>query len=580
MKILKCNPCCIPGPVRVIFSLLMAAGVCSTAFAKSTPNVVLILTDNQGYFELGCKGNPYLRTPNIDDFARNGVDFCNFHAENFCSPSRAALLTGRQPMRYGVHNTIGGVSLLSPAELTLAERLKAAGYRTGIFGKWHLGMSHPFHPSRRGFDEVFVHGGGGIGQLEDYAGNRHMNAHFQHNGEWVESSGFSTDVLFDQALQFIASSGNTPFFCYIPTPATHFPVQAEPKALARIKERGITSEQANLSLLSMIENIDDNVGRMVRRLAELKLRENTLIIFMTDQGVGDRGAAQPVWPQKDRQHDLGNASEGKHRVFCMMQMPGLTKAGENHALACIRDLCPTILEVCGVEIPSNLDGRSLVPLLRGADEWSDERLLVMQCPRARVREKWKHAAVKQGVWRLVSGGRLYNIEHDSLMENDVSAEHPEIVDRLNRAYDMFWQSLPPEEDVLQRHVLGAVESPSTLLCAMDWREGGAPWNSGALRDGFRGQGEWFVNVARRGRYRVTLGRTMRETPLPIGATHARVTIGPFGAETSMSVTDTAAELELELEPGNYRFKTYFQASAEPEQTWGANFAYVERIATE
>lgn len=280
----------------IAFPLILLACSLSALADYKPPNVILVMTDNQGYFELACKGNPYLKTPNIDAFAREGVDFCNFHAENFCSPSRAALLTGRQPMRMGVQNTVGGVSLLDPDETTLADRLKAAGYRTGIFGKWHLGMSHPFHPSLRGFDDVFVHGGGGIGQLEDYAGNRHTNAHFQDNGRWIPTEGFSTEVLFDQAMEFIDDSGNAPFFCYIPTPAVHFPVQAEPKAHARIKARGVTEEETNRSLLSMIENIDDNLGRLLKYLEEHDLRENTLVVFMSDQGVGDRGAQSPVWP--------------------------------------------------------------------------------------------------------------------------------------------------------------------------------------------------------------------------------------------------------------------------------------------
>ncbi len=561
-----------------ILTFCLLAGMCLPASADDNkPNVVLILIDNLGYFHLGCKGNPYLQTPNIDEFARQGVDFCNFHAENFCSPSRAALLTGRQPMRYGVHNTVGGVSLLSPQETTLADRLKKIGYRTGIFGKWHLGMSHPFHPSQRGFDEVFVHGGGGIGQLEDYAGNKHLNAQFQHNGKWVKTSGFSTDVLFDRALKFIESSKDRPFFCYIPTPATHFPVQAEPKALARIKKRGITSKQANLSLLSMIENIDENVGKMVRRLEELKLRKNTLVIFMNDQGVGDRGSVKPVWPGKDRQKDLGNASEGKHRVFCMVQKPGLTVAGKNHALACIRDFCPTILELCGAKIPKNIDGRSLVPLLKGNANWRDKRIIVMQCPRAREREKWKHAAVKQGHWRLVSGGRLYNVKTDSMMKHDVSKKHPELVTRLNAAYEKFWTSLPPESDIVQRHVLGAKEAPKTLLCAMDWREGGSPWNFGALRDGFRGQGSWYVNVARDGRYRITLCRAMQETPMPVGAVKAQVKIGPFEAATKTAQKDTKCVVEIDLKRGNYTFRSFLTEPNKPNKTWSANFAYIEFI---
>ncbi len=561
-----------------IFCFFIVAIPASLSAAEDTskPNVVLIMTDNQGYFELGCKGNPYLETPNIDAFARSSVDFCNFHAENYCSPSRAALLTGRQPMRYGVHNTIGGVSILSPDETTLSDRLQSAGYRTGVFGKWHLGMSHPFHPANRGFDEVFVHGGGGIGQLEDYAGNNHVDAHFQHNGKWVKSSGFSTDVLFDQAMSFVESNKDSPFFCYIPTPATHFPVQAEAKALARIKQRGITSEQTNLSLLSMIETIDENVGRMLEHLDKLQLRENTLVIFMTDQGMRDRGAPKPVWPGSEREKELGGASEGRHRVFCMAQMPGLTTAGENHALTCIQDICPTILEVCGIDIPPGTDGRSLVPLLRGAGKWHDDRVIVMQCPRARDREKWKHAAIKMGPWRLVRGGRLYNIDADSHMENNLAAKHPAIVQKLNAAYEQFWNSLPAESDLALRHVLGADEAKSTLLCAMDWREGGAPWNSGALRDRYRGQGAWTVTVAQAGRYRFTLSRAMLETPMPLMADSAKVVLGPFSASTELSSTDTSCTIEINLQPGDYSLRSELAAKGEPK-SWGANFVYVERL---
>ena len=378
-------------------------------------------------------------------------------------------------------------------------------------------------------------------------------------------------------MDFIETSEDQPFFCYIPTPAVHFPVQAEPQALARIKARGITEEQTNLSLLSMIENLDYNLGRLIKRLDKLGLRQDTLVIFMADQGVGDRGSPTPVWPGKDRQKDLGNASEGKHRVFCMMQKPGLHVARPNEALTCIRDICPTILEVCGTNIPNNLDGRSLVPILSGKDDWDDERVLVMQCPRAREREKWRHAAVKQGDWRLVQGQRLYNIRRDSLMTQDVSSEHPELVKNLNSAYEDFWRSLPPEQSIIQRHVLGAKVSPSTLLCAMDWREGGSPWNSGALRDGFRGQGAWYVNVARSGRYKVTLCRTMKETPLPLGAIEGRVDVGPFSATQSISAEDTACIVELDLKRGHYSLTTSLKSPKNNDTTWGANFAYIELI---
>lgn len=564
-------------PVFVSWALLTTAFDLPASADVVPPNVVVVLTDNQGYFGLGCTGHAYAQTPNIDRFAQRSVDFRNFHAENFCSPSRAALLTGRQPMRYGVHNTVGGVSLLSADETTVARRLQDVGYRTGVFGKWHLGMSHPFHPMRRGFDEVFIHGGGGIGQLEDYAENLHMNAHYEHNGEWVSSSGFSTDVLFDRATEFIRSCGEQPFFCYIPTPAVHFPVQPEPGALERIKQRGVDPNATSLSLLSMIENLDERFGRFLQDLEGMQLSDNTLVVLLTDQGVGDRGSAQPVWPGKERNQDLGNASEGKHRVFCMMRLPGVTSPREHQALTCIRDICPTILELCGVDQPDNLDGRSLAPLLRGADNWADDRTLVMQCPRNRSRTKWRHAAVKRGDWRLVSGGRLFDIAKDSLMEHDLSAQHPGVVEQLTKAYDAFWDSLPPEEALVNRHILGAAECPATELCAMDWVQGDAPWGSGAIREGARHQGAWAVRVERGGRYRIAMRRTREETPRPLRASSARVEIGKRSAQAQVNESSGVAEVEIELTPGDFDLKTILQAADDPTATWGANFVYVDYV---
>ena len=197
------------------------------SLAGESPNVLLILTDNQSFYELSCHGHEKVETPNIDQLAAESVDFMNFHAPPFCSPSRTEMLTGRYALRAGVHNTVGGVSILHRNEATLANYLGAAGYRTAIFGKWHLGYSYPYHPNERGFDEAFVHGGGGIGQMEDYYGNDHMNATWDHNGAMVESEGYSTDVLFQRAANFIKSSGDKPFFCFISTPATHTPYQTE-----------------------------------------------------------------------------------------------------------------------------------------------------------------------------------------------------------------------------------------------------------------------------------------------------------------------------------------------------------------
>ena len=250
--------------------IILFLSISSLAEVNNTPvraspftNVLLILTDNQAYNELSFKGHPVVQTPHIDKLSKESVDFTNFHAPAYCSPSRAALLTGRHPLRYGIHNPIGGVSILHKREKTLGDFFKEAGYKTAIFGKWHLGMSYPYAPRFRGFDESFIHGGGGIGQLEDAHGNTHIDASYWHNGKIVASEGYSSDILFNNAIKYIEKNKDKPFFCFISTPATHAPYQEHPKAAKRIRARGITT--GNIALYSMIENIDDCVGRILKK---------------------------------------------------------------------------------------------------------------------------------------------------------------------------------------------------------------------------------------------------------------------------------------------------------------------------
>ena len=206
--------------IAVRSALVLLAGLLAADAGAKSPNVLLILTDNQSFHELSCHGHPHVRTPRIDAFAKEGVDFVNFHAPPLCSPSRALMLTGRYAMRAGIHNTIGGVSILHKNEKTIADLLGAKGYRTAVFGKWHLGYAYPYRPEDRGFQEAFSHGGGGIGQLEDYFGNSHLDATYYHNGKFEKSQGFSSDVLFGQAIKFIEQDRDKPFFCFVSTPTT------------------------------------------------------------------------------------------------------------------------------------------------------------------------------------------------------------------------------------------------------------------------------------------------------------------------------------------------------------------------
>ncbi|MGK0239861.1 MAG: arylsulfatase A-like enzyme [Candidatus Pelagisphaera sp.] len=541
------------------------------------PNVLLILTDNQSYFELSCHGHEQVQTPRIDKLAGESVDLVNFHAPPFCSPSRTLLMTGRYAMRAGVHTTVQGVSIMHKDEITMANYLGGVGYRTAIFGKWHLGYSYPYHPMERGFDETFVHGGGGIGQLEDYYGNDHLDAVWDHNGVFEKSEGFSSDVLFDRATQFIDANREDPFFCFISTPATHTPYQAEPRAMARIKARGVEASDADLKLYSMIENIDENVGNLMDQLDVWNLRDNTIVIFATDQGIGTRGDPNPLFEGKRETH--GGAYDEKNQVFCMVRYPPLTKAGENDAITGMVDVLPTILDLCDVPIPSSLDGRSLRSLLAGADRWEDDRTLIVQCPRNRYREEWQNAAVKTQRWRLVGGDMLFDIEKDPSQLVNLAGANPDVVAQLQASYKSFWISLPPAADLLSRHILGDPRAPEVRLNGMDWYRGGSPWHQAHLTRAHQ-NGVWAVDVARDGRYRLELRWYPREESTAIGAIAASVRVGDRYAQAAMSPEDPEAVFELELEAGEFDLETAFQlpeTREDHDQSWGAYFVHVEYL---
>ncbi|MCH2208216.1 MAG: sulfatase-like hydrolase/transferase [Lentisphaerales bacterium] len=535
-----------------IIALVLLALITSFASAStSRPNVLLILTDNQAYNELTCKGHPVVQTPHIDKFSKEGIDFTNFHAPAYCSPSRAALMTGRHPLRYGIHNTIGGVSILHKSEKTLADFFKAAGYKTAIFGKWHLGMSHPYAPRFRGFEEAFIHGGGGIGQLEDAHGNNHIDANYWHNGKLVPSQGYSTDILFDNAINYIEKNKDKPFFCFVSTPATHAPYQEHPEVAKRIRKRGI--EKGNIALYSMIENIDDCVGRILKKLDDLKVTENTIVIIATDQGSLSRY-------RNTQPEDL------QSRVFCIMRYPKLIKQStQNNALTGMIDVVPTLLDICGLEVPENMDGRSLRPLLTGVHKWQDERMIILQCPRSRHRSKWKNAKLITPNYFMDMSKRLYD-RNNKLA--DVSEQKPEAHKQTLKTYDDFWNSLKPESDLLCRHEIGP--NP-TRLCAMDWYKEAAPWNSKSQRNK-KGYGSWAVEVSRDGRYRVELAHYSLEAKKAIEATAVDLKIGDSKATARMKISDYSAIVELNLKAGTYDMEALF--CDEKGNKWGCLFAYI------
>ncbi len=349
------------------------AGASQAAAVRSKrPNVILVMTDDQGYGDLGCHGNDVIVTPNLDELYNQSIRLTDFHVDPTCSPTRSALMTGHYSSRTGVWHTIMGRSLLGKHEVTMADVFSSSGYKTAIFGKWHLGDNYPFRPQDRGFQEVLIHGGGGVGQGPDYWGNDYFDDTYFHNDTAKKFEGYCTDIWFDGALKFIEANKDRPFFCYVPTNAPHGPYNVADKYSKPYRDKGIDAKQANF--YGMITNIDENMGRLMSRLKELGLEQNTILIFMTDNGTSG-GHAGGMRGKK------GSEYEGGHRVPFFVRWPGggVKEPGDVDRLSAHIDVLPTLIDLCSLTKPAGVkfDGASLAPLLKGkVSNWPDRTLLV------------------------------------------------------------------------------------------------------------------------------------------------------------------------------------------------------------
>ena len=445
----------------VYVSLVFTFSLSSLAeLSGSKPNIILIMTDDQGYGDLGCHGHPFLKTPNLDKLYTQSTRFTDYHASPTCAPTRAALMSGRAPFKNGITHTILERDRMTLKTTTVAQVLKKAGYTTGIFGKWHLGDDDEYQPINRGFDEMFIHGAGGIGQnypgtQGDAPGTSYFDPFIKHNDKFVKTKGYCTDVFFKQALGWIkdCKEKGKPFFAYIPTNAPHGPFIVGDKYKNMYKDqKGLNDQQ--VAFFGMITNFDDNMGILMKKLDEWKLMDNTLLIFMTDNGTA-RGTYN--FNMKGKK---GSVNEGGSRVPFFVRLPGKVKAGVDiDKLTRHIDIFPTLAEIAGAPVSGdlNLDGRSLVSLIKNPQvEWADRMLFFHQgrWPKKGAGPRWgkgdtnpdnykyKKYAVRSEKWRLV-GKSLYNIDEDPGEKKDVSKQHPEVVSEMLKKYDAWWDEVRP-----------------------------------------------------------------------------------------------------------------------------------------
>jgi arylsulfatase A-like enzyme len=556
-----CTTAALPRPARA-----------GEAPRRRPPNVVLVITDDQGYYDLSCHGNEVLKTPNLDRLHAESTRLTDFHVDPTCAPTRSALMTGRYSSRVGVWHTIIGRHFLAEDETTMADVFRGAGYATSIFGKWHLGDNYPFRPHDRGFQDALIHGGGGVGQGPDYWGNDYFDDTYFRNGRPEKFEGYCTDVWFREAMAWIEAHRDHPFFCYLTTNAPHGPYLVADEYWKPFAEKGVKDGRAHF--YGMIVNIDENMGRLDAHLRRLGLTENTILIFMTDNGTS-AGRTGDMRGRKGSEYD------GGHRVPCFIRWPaGIEPRGDVDAVTAHVDMLPTLVDLCGLAPPEGVafDGMSLAPLLRGERDWP-ERTLFVHSQRIDHPKKWRKCAVMTDRWRLVNGKQLFDMPADPGQKTDVAEKHPEIVERLRAAYEAWWRDIDERFDEYCRIVLGSDHENPSHLVAHDWHptDGRCPWHQGHVRNkDLYANGWWAVRIARPGTYRITLRRAPKQAGLTLDADKARLKVGKVDETKPADPKATAVAFEVDLAAGPARLQTWL-ADTKTKKVRGAYDLTVERV---
>jgi len=528
------------------------------------PNIILIVTDDQGFGDLGITGNPIIETPHIDALAKGSASMANFYVSPVCSPTRASLMTGRYNYRTRVVDTFQGRSMMDTDEVTFAEVLRDAGYATGIFGKWHLGDSYPLRPSDQGFEESLVHRGGGLSQPSEPIENhgRYTDPILFRNNQKVQASGYCTDVFFEEAMKFIdaARADKRPFLACIAPNAPHGPFHDVPKALyAKYKSKDLSpvllghKKDADIvgRVYAMIENIDENVGRLMAHLQSQRILANTLVIFMTDNGPASQRFVGPMRGQKTQVYDGGIRSP----LFA--HWPARIKPGTtNHTVAAHIDIMPTLLDAASVDLPEGVrvDGRSILPLLEARNiDWPD-RTLFIQSHRGDKPVSFHNVAIRSQRWKLIHPSgfgkermprgvpvELYDMAGDPMEKNNLAGAHPEIVTGLREAYTRWFDdvsSTRPNNFDPPRIIIGSDEQRTTVLTWQDWRA--------VQSDGWGRNGRWLLRAQQDAKFDIEL-----RWPTPIAPAIVELRAGESKRTLRIQEATTSAKFaELRIPQGD------------------------------
>ena len=523
----------------------------------ASPNVLLVLTDDLAYGDLACHGNPHVRTPELDRLHAESARLTHYCSGPLCTPARASLFTGRYPQRTRAIDTYCGRSMLDPGEVTLAKMLGDAGYRTGLFGKWHLGDSHPVRPCDMGFGESLVHLGGGLRQPANVGYDGYFDPDLMHNGELVNRKGYCTDIFAEAAMEWIDEGGDAPFFCVLSTNAPHTPLEIGDQWADKYRGGDLPENLARL--YGMVANIDWNVGRVRERLAAKGVAGDTLVLFVSDHGpAGGAGADGKGRFNSGLRGGKGTVYQGGLRVPCFWHWPGAIGGGRDIGrVAHPIDLLPTLAAFCGAQVPEDrmIDGCSLAPLLRGEpaalENWP-ERHVVIQWHRGDEPQRYRNYAVigdREKLCRPTDGeeDEWYDLASDYEERTNLAAERPDRVGALRRFYDDWFDdvgSTRPDNYLPPRIVVGTERENPVVLNRNDWRikreEG--QW----IRP--EDDGYWLIEVAESGLCDVSV----YVPPVEEGA-EVRLRVGARVWRRELAPGAEFAEFRgLRLEAGKYR----------------------------
>lgn len=589
------------------------------ARSADQPNVIVVMTDDQGYGDLSCHGNPVFTTPHLDNLHAESIRLTDFHVAPMCTPTRGQFLTGRDAARNAAINVSSGRTLLRADLPTLADEFAGAGYRTGLFGKWHLGDTYPYRPEDRGFEETLWFPSSHINSVPDVWNNDYFDDTYRRNGVLTKYEGYCTDVFFGEAMSWMGERAEKgePFFVFLPTNAPHTPYWLPGEDLVAMQEVVDEAEKAgklremlplkreNLpKFLAMIKNIDDNMGRLETFLEESGIRDNTIVVFLTDNGstMGADYYNAGMWGRKTQ------LWEGGHRVPCFIRYPegGLDEGRDIGGLTQVQDLFPSLLSLAGIESKTPSDGKDLVPVFRGEEIVPEDRMLIINYSRMPIgfefaapdspsRMRREGAAVLWKRWRLLEDRELYDLSSDALQRKNVIGEHPAVAEKMRGHLDEWWKEVADVANEPQPVVIGHDAENPVLLTACEWLDVFIDQQKQVRRADLK-NGWWEIEVAEAGEYEFELRRWPRDADLPLTAgveatevatdtllagkalpiAIARIRLGTRPGQTKrVEPGATHATFTTTLPAGRTRLYTWFMDD-EHQSLLGAYYVYVKR----